>query len=118
MDPCTVASDWCMRRRPKMEEKELFKSFMEVCSTIWQYSCWRKLCPLLLGCMMSGCQHALRCPQDYNTCTLPHTKYYDLEVYEKKKAARAAKKGVDPKVWLCCDSMTTHSECSNSILAR
>lgn len=35
--------------------------------------------------------------QDYNTSTLPHVKFYDLEAYEKRKAAKAAKKGIDPK---------------------
>ena len=57
--------------------------------------------PLGKGGIIHGRQHALRCLQDFNTCTLPHTKYYDLDAYEKKKAARAAKKGVDPKVCLC-----------------
>jgi hypothetical protein len=44
--------------------------------------------------------------QDFNTCTLPHAKYYDLEAYENKKAAKAAKKGVDPQVSVTCVSLT------------
>jgi hypothetical protein len=44
---------------PKMEEKELFKTYAE----------------------------------DYNTGTLPHRKYYDMDAYEARKAAKAAKKG-------------------------
>jgi hypothetical protein len=55
--------------------------------------------------------------QDYNTCTLPHTKYYDLEAYEKKKAARAAKKGVDPKV-CACDIMMMCPDCGDVNAAR
>ncbi|PNH09503.1 hypothetical protein TSOC_003861 [Tetrabaena socialis] len=37
--------------------------------------------------------------EDYNTGTLPHRKYYDLEAYERAKAAKAAAKGekVGPK---------------------
>lgn len=31
--------------------------------------------------------------EDYNTCTLPHRKYYDLDKYERKKIMKAAKKG-------------------------
>ncbi|KAG2500043.1 hypothetical protein HYH03_002323 [Edaphochlamys debaryana] len=31
--------------------------------------------------------------EDYNTGTLPHRKYYDLEAYERAKAAKAAAKG-------------------------
>eukprot|EP00887_Chlorella_sp_A99_P003746 scaffold7.g3746.t1 len=44
---------------PRLEEKELFKDYME----------------------------------EYNTATLPHRKYYDLEVYERARAAKAARKG-------------------------
>ncbi len=40
--------------------------------------------------------------QDYNTSTLPHVKFYDLDAYEKRKAAKAAKKGVDPKASQAC----------------
>ncbi len=31
--------------------------------------------------------------EDYNTGTLPHKKYYDLDLYERKRALKAAKKG-------------------------
>ena len=31
--------------------------------------------------------------EDFNTGTLPHKKYYDLDVYERRRAAKAAKKG-------------------------
>jgi hypothetical protein len=31
--------------------------------------------------------------EDYNTGTLPHRKYYDMDAYEARKAAKAAKKG-------------------------
>ncbi|PRW57929.1 RNA-binding 25 [Chlorella sorokiniana] len=31
--------------------------------------------------------------EEYNTATLPHKKYYDLELHEKQQAAKAAKKG-------------------------
>ena len=31
--------------------------------------------------------------EDYNTATLPHKKYYDLDVYERKRIMKAAKKG-------------------------
>ena len=33
--------------------------------------------------------------EDYNTGTLAHRKYYDLELYERQRAAKAARKGVD-----------------------
>jgi hypothetical protein len=33
--------------------------------------------------------------EDYNTGTLPHRKYYDLEAYERHKATRKATKGLD-----------------------
>ena len=32
--------------------------------------------------------------EDYNTATLPHRKYYDLEAYEREKAMKAARKGL------------------------
>jgi hypothetical protein len=32
--------------------------------------------------------------EDYNTATLPHRKYYDLELYERQRAAKAARKGI------------------------
>ena len=31
--------------------------------------------------------------EDFNTGTLPHKKYYDLDAYERRRAAKAAKKG-------------------------
>eukprot|EP00798_Chlamydomonas_sp_ICE-L_P013139 gene13140-3462_t len=31
--------------------------------------------------------------EDFNTGTMPHRKYYNLEVYQREKEARAAKKG-------------------------
>ncbi|KAI7841757.1 hypothetical protein COHA_004623 [Chlorella ohadii] len=31
--------------------------------------------------------------EEYNTASLPHKKYYDLELHEKQQAAKAAKKG-------------------------
>ena len=31
--------------------------------------------------------------EDFNTSTLPHRKYYNLEFYHQEKAARARKKG-------------------------
>ena len=31
--------------------------------------------------------------EDFNTSTLPHKKYYDLDAYERRRAAKAAKKG-------------------------
>ena len=31
--------------------------------------------------------------EDFNTGTLPHKKYYDLDVYERRRAAKAAKRG-------------------------
>lgn len=31
--------------------------------------------------------------EDYNTVTLPHRKYYDLEAYEREQALKAARKG-------------------------
>ena len=36
--------------------------------------------------------------EDFNTSTLPHRKYYNLEFYEQERAAKARKKGV-PVVW-------------------
>lgn len=36
--------------------------------------------------------------EDYNTATLAHKKYYDLEAYERHKAAKAAKKGARTRV--------------------
>lgn len=30
--------------------------------------------------------------EDYNTATLPHQKYYDTELYERQRAAKAAKR--------------------------
>lgn len=32
--------------------------------------------------------------EDFNTSTLPHRKYYNLEFYEQERAAKARKKGV------------------------
>jgi hypothetical protein len=32
------------------------------------------------------------CHQDFNTATLPHEKYYNLDIYERKKASQAAAK--------------------------
>lgn len=32
--------------------------------------------------------------EEYNTATLPHKKYYDLDLYERRRALKAAKKGV------------------------
>lgn len=32
--------------------------------------------------------------EEYNTASLPHKKYYNLELYEKQQAARAARKGI------------------------
>ncbi|EFN57120.1 hypothetical protein CHLNCDRAFT_143975 [Chlorella variabilis] len=32
--------------------------------------------------------------EEFNTATLPHRKYYDLEMYEKQQAAKAARKGL------------------------
>ncbi len=34
---------------------------------------------------MFGCQ-------DFNTATLPHEKYYNLDIYERRKAAKEARK--------------------------
>lgn len=31
--------------------------------------------------------------EDFNTGTLPNKKYYDLDAYERRRAAKAAKKG-------------------------
>lgn len=31
--------------------------------------------------------------EDFNTGTLPHKKYYDLDAYERRRAVKAAKKG-------------------------
>ena len=31
--------------------------------------------------------------EDFNTSTLPHRKFYNLEFYHREKAARARKKG-------------------------
>ncbi|KAL4433824.1 hypothetical protein ABPG75_000265 [Micractinium tetrahymenae] len=36
--------------------------------------------------------------EEYNTATLPHKKYYDLELYEKQQAAKAARKGTQVEV--------------------
>lgn len=46
--------------------------------------------------------------EDYNTASLPHSKYYDLEVYERRRAIKAAKKGLPPGVSRNC----THSTIS------
>lgn len=35
--------------------------------------------------------------EEYNTATLPHKKYYDLDMYEKQQAAKAARKGISAK---------------------
>jgi flagellar motor protein MotB len=35
--------------------------------------------------------------EEYNTASLPHKKYYDLEVYEKQQAAKAARKGASAR---------------------
>lgn len=35
-------------------------------------------------------EHFKTYAEDYNTCTLPHEKYYDLEAWEKAQAAGAA----------------------------
>ena len=42
--------------------------------------------------------------EDYNTGTLPHKKYYDLDAYARQKALKAAKKGKSAVVslTLCC----------------
>ena len=32
--------------------------------------------------------------EDYNTASLPHRKYYNLEAYEKYKAAKRAARGI------------------------
>ncbi len=42
--------------------------------------------------------------EDYNTGTFPHRKYYDLAVYEKKKALKASGAGSDEvsHLALCC----------------
>ena len=31
--------------------------------------------------------------EDYNTATLPHKKFYDLDLYERRRLVKAAKKG-------------------------
>lgn len=31
--------------------------------------------------------------EEFNTATLPHKKYYNLEVYERERAMKAAKRG-------------------------
>lgn len=31
--------------------------------------------------------------EDYNTATLPHKKFYDLDLYERRRLMKAAKKG-------------------------
>ena len=31
--------------------------------------------------------------EDYNTATLPHKKFYDLDLYERRRLLKAAKKG-------------------------
>lgn len=33
--------------------------------------------------------------EDYNTCTLPHEKYYNLDAYEAKELARRRRGGAD-----------------------
>jgi hypothetical protein len=38
--------------------------------------------------------------EDFNTGTLPHKKYYNLDLYEQRRAEKAAKKG-RPQVRLC-----------------
>ena len=40
--------------------------------------------------------------EDFNTGTLPHKKYYDLDVYERRRAAKAAKRG--PAAVRPCDT--------------
>ncbi len=32
--------------------------------------------------------------EEFNTATLPHKKYYDLDLYERRRAIKAAKKGL------------------------
>lgn len=35
--------------------------------------------------------------EDFNTCTLPHRKFYDLAAFARKQAAQAAAAGVRPE---------------------
>ena len=76
---------------PRGEEKELFKDYME------EYNTGARVFGLVggrEGWSTGGCSrftatgvcHCL-------AATLPHRKYYDLELYEKQAAAKAAKKG-------------------------
>ncbi len=52
------------------------------------HSSWLTMCKLM--CAVSYCRTYI---EDYNTGTLSHKKYYDLDLYERKRALKAAKRG-------------------------
>lgn len=73
--------------------------------------------------------------EDYNTGTLPHKKYYDLDLYEKKRALKAAKSGKNlvrasvhpgcrrkiPSVWSIArrnDCLTLRLACTCSLVCQ
>ncbi len=44
--------------------------------------------------------------EDYNTATLPHKKFYDLDLYERRRLVKAAKKG---KTLVCASDSPRHA---------
>lgn len=74
---------------PKWEEKELFKCGHSHVHLIFL------LHSLLQREVAEPCErHSSRTyMEDYNTATLPHKKFYDLDLYERRRLVKAAKKG-------------------------
>lgn len=57
--------------------------------------------------------------EDYNTGTLPHRKYYDLDAYARQKALKSAKRGKAAAVSLLSNMMAhaCNTHISNSLLS-
>jgi hypothetical protein len=101
----------------RVEERELFKDYMEDYNTgevdkgvlVVVYCVLRGMCvcmrrwwgrvimfPLQLGVMCADASHHIlpSLPPSLPTGTLPHRKFYNLEIYEREKAAKRAAKGI------------------------